>query len=170
MITRSKTHKGAQSSALCTNPSVGGSCSSENTDSLQRNGDVLVIVTNLLVVYLITCVLYKINKYHPYHNCKLCIKFNLSHSLISFSTNINYEMIFLSHISIINSATSSCIYLITCKNCSIKYVGETRQTLRNRFSLHRSSIPNSQKINNSKILCDHYQKKVQSEITTTKCS
>ena len=42
MRTRSKTHKGAQSSALCTNPSVGGSCSSENTDSLQRNGDVLV--------------------------------------------------------------------------------------------------------------------------------
>ena len=42
MKTRSKTHRAEQPSALCTNPRVGGSHSSENTDPLQRNGDVLV--------------------------------------------------------------------------------------------------------------------------------
>ena len=41
MKTRSITHRAEQPSALCTNPSVGGSRSSDNTDPLQRNGDVL---------------------------------------------------------------------------------------------------------------------------------
>ena len=168
MRTRSQTHRDEQPWALCTNPSVGGSHSSENTDPLQRNGDVLVNHNEFVggqpdnsggskVAFVEKRVPYKINKCHSNHNCKLCIKFNPSHSFISSSTNRNYEIIVPSHISTINCATSNCIYLITCGNCSIQYVGETGQTLRKRFNLHRSSIRNSQKINDCKTLCDHYQ-------------
>ena len=169
MKTRSITHRAEQPSALCTNPSVGGSHSSDNTDPLQRNGDVLVDHNELVgglpdnsggsqVAFGEKRVPYKIKKCHSNHNCKLCLKFNPSHSFVSSSTNRNYEIIASNHISIINCATSNCVYLITCQNCSIQYVGETGQTLRNRFNLHRSSIRNSQKINNCKILCDHFQK------------
>lgn len=40
MRTRSTTRRVKQPSALCTKPSVGSCCSSDNIDSLQRNGDV----------------------------------------------------------------------------------------------------------------------------------
>ena len=72
----------------------------------------------------------------------------------------DYEIIEPFYISIINYATSYCIYLITCKNCPVQYVGETGQALRDCGNLHRSSICNSQKFNSCKILCDHYQKGV----------
>ena len=55
------------------------------------------------------------NKGHSNHNCKLCIKFKLSHSFVGCCTNRNYEAIVSSHISITICAISYCIYLITCK-------------------------------------------------------
>ena len=42
MITRSQSCRAEQPSALCTNPSGGGSPSSDDNDPLQRSGDVLV--------------------------------------------------------------------------------------------------------------------------------
>ena len=59
MKSGSKTRRAGQPSNLCTDPSVGGSCSSDNTDSFRRNDDVLVNLMNLLVVYLITQEVYK---------------------------------------------------------------------------------------------------------------
>lgn len=78
--------------------------SSDNTDPLQHNGDVLVNGnesvggpldnTEVLQVALGgKCVPYKINKFHSNHNFKLCLKLNPSHSFISSSTIRNYEII-----------------------------------------------------------------------------
>ena len=39
-----------------------------------------------------------------------------------------------------NCGTRSVIYLITCKECGVQYVGETSQTLRCRFSNHRNRL------------------------------
>ena len=44
---------------------------------------------------------YKIDKCSSIYNCKLCLKFNPSHSFTSSSTNTNYEIIVPSHIFII---------------------------------------------------------------------
>ena len=111
--------------------------SSDNNDPLQCNGEVLVSL-NESVVGLVTDntggsqmafgekrVPYKINNCHTNRNCKFCIKFNSSQSFITSS-----------HISVINCVTSNCIYLITCKNCFIQYIGKTSQTSRNRLILH----------------------------------
>lgn len=51
-----------------------------------------------------THVPYKIEKCCSHHNCKLCWKFNPSHSFSSSSSHTNYEMIVLPHIFIINLA------------------------------------------------------------------
>ena len=86
---------------------------------------------------------------------------NPSHSFISPSTNKNYAIIAPSRISIINCSTSNCIDLLLANIVSVsmlQYVGETDQTLRNRFNLHRSSIRISLKINNCRIVCDHNEK------------
>ena len=79
MKTRSKTHRAEQPSALCTNPSVGGSRSSDNTDPLQRNDDVLVDHNELAgglsdtsggsqVAFVEKRVPYRIKNLHSNHN------------------------------------------------------------------------------------------------------
>ncbi len=42
-------------------------------------------------------------------------------------------------------ATRNVIYLISCKKCSIQYVGETTQPLRVRFNQHRNAVFNKKK-------------------------
>ena len=100
--------------------SVGHPHSSGSTDSLQPNGDVAfnnnefvsALHDNsrgLQVAFGKKHVQYMINKYHSNHNCKLCMKFNPSHSFIGCSTNKKFEVIVPSHISIIICATSNYI-------------------------------------------------------------
>ena len=67
-------------------------------------------------------------------------------------------MIVPSNIKSVDCSTSNCIYLLTCMNCHMQYVGETEQTLRGRFTGHRSAIRNSNKPNMCRILCEHFQK------------
>ena len=48
MRARSTSRRAKQPSALCTEPSVGGSRSSDNTDYMQRNSDVFVNCTKFV--------------------------------------------------------------------------------------------------------------------------
>ena len=123
--------------------------SSEDTDPLQRNGDVLanrnefvggqsVSTKGLQVAFGEKRVHYNINKCQNPKNCKLCLKFVPSSSFVSHSTNRTYQITLPSSISTVDCNTSNCIYLITCSNCCLQYVGETAQTLKARFYLHRS--------------------------------
>ena len=51
--------------------------------------------------------------------------------------------------------SSNVVYLITCKGCSVQYVGETFQELHHRFNEHRSRIRNFNKSSSTTILVDH---------------
>ena len=145
MLIRSKTRKAGQPPALRTDPGGGGSPSSEGVDPLQRNGDVLANrnefvggpsgnTDGLQVAFGETYVNYNIRKCHSNHNCKLCLKFNPVKTFLSSSTNRSYNVVVPSNISLIDCSTSNCIYLLTCMNCHLQYVGETEQTLRKRFN------------------------------------
>ena len=39
-----------------------------------------------------------------------------------------------------NCGTKNIIHLISCRKCAVQYVGETSQTLRNRFNNHRNRL------------------------------
>ena len=49
-------------------------------------------------------------------------------------------------------STSNCIYLITYCRCGLQYVGETVQSVRDRFSAHRTDMKNPFADNKFKIL------------------
>ena len=56
------------------------------------------------------------------------------------------------NINTLNFSTSNCIYLITYSRCGLQYVGETVQSLRDRFSGHRVGMKNRFAHNRCKIL------------------
>ena len=60
------------------------------------------------------------------------------------------------NINTLNCSTSNCIYLITCCRCGLQYVGETVQSLRDRFSGHRAGMKNPFADNRCKILSKHF--------------
>ena len=41
--------------------------------------------------------------------------------------------------------TTNCIYLITCRKCGLQYVGETKNTIAERFNQHKYNINNTRK-------------------------
>ena len=53
-------------------------------------------------------------------------------------------------------STSNCIYLITYCRCGLQYVGETVQSVRDRFSAHRTDMKNPFADNKFKILSKHF--------------
>ena len=53
-------------------------------------------------------------------------------------------------------STSNCIYLITCCRCGLQYVGKTVQSLKDRFSGHRTGMKNPFADNRCKILRKHF--------------
>ena len=59
-------------------------------------------------------------------------------------------------INVINCATSNCIYLITFGKYGLQYVGETAQSLRDRFSGHRTGMKNPFADNRCKILSKNF--------------
>ena len=60
------------------------------------------------------------------------------------------------NINILNCSTSNCLYLLTCGRCGIQYVGETVQSLRDRFSGHRAGIRNLLDDDRCKIRSKHF--------------
>ena len=54
--------------------------------------------------------------------------------------------------------SSNVIYLLTCSNCGLQYVGETSQQLNARFTGHRAGIKNPSKHGTCKILSNHLNK------------
>ena len=56
----------------------------------------------------------------------------------------------------VNCRSENLIYLVTCKNCQIQYVGQTGQALCKRFSGHRSKIKNCTNGSNNMIFSRHF--------------
>ena len=75
------------------------------------------------------------------HKCALCVNLKPSDSFKSSLTHKKYvTKCDDKNISVLNCPTSNCIYLITCCRRGLQYVGETVQSLRDRFSGHRTGM------------------------------
>ena len=89
-------------------------------------------------------------------NCKFCDNFDTDNIIFSSSTNRSYPSVIPENISNVNCKSKNCIYIITCKNCSLQYVGETSNAIKTRFNNHRSNIKHYQKSGFCKRLCHHF--------------
>jgi hypothetical protein len=74
--------------------------------------------------------------------CKCCTHVNNGNMITSTRTGSSY--LIKSDKETCSCDTSEAIYLITCSECKIQYIGETGNTLRTRLTGHRSTI-NTQK-------------------------
>jgi len=81
--------------------------------------------------------------HQPHHGCRRC---NSNHCKVCrhitqgvhFTSTHNRKT--FSIIGNITCKTSNLVYLITCGNCSLQYVGETSRTLAERITDHKSNI------------------------------
>ena len=98
-----------------------------------------------------------VHKCNSKHKCALCVNLKPSDSFHSSLTHRKYiTKCDGKNINTLNCSTSNCIYLITCCGCGFQYVGETAQSLRDRFSAHRAGIKNPFAYNRCKILSKHF--------------
>ena len=87
--------------------------------------------------------------------CKTCPNWIREDSIVSNVTNKTYS--FINHtVENINCHTQNIVYLLTCNECNIQYVGETIQPFNERMNGHRSSKAGCQHILDHKDVCsDH---------------
>ena len=98
-----------------------------------------------------------VHKWNSKHKCALCVNLKPSDSFHSSLTHRKYvTKCDDKNINTLNCSTSNCIYLITCCRCGLQYVGETVQSLRDRFSGHRAGMKNPFAGNRCKILSKHF--------------
>ena len=97
-----------------------------------------------------------VHKCHSKRNCALCC--NLKPTDIFYSSMTHRKYITKNHDDTLtlDCSTSNCIYLITCSRCGLQYVGETVQSLRDRFSGHRAGMKNPFSDNKCRILSKHF--------------
>ena len=95
-----------------------------------------------------------VHKCNSKHKCALCVNLKPSDSSLThrkYVTECNDK-----NISTLNYSTYNCIYLINCCRCGLQYVGETVQSLRDRFTGHRTGMKNSFADRKCKILSKHF--------------
>ena len=69
------------------------------------------------------------------HECKFCMnEFNFQHtkSFSSYITNSKFLLLYTPNNKLPPCKIKNVIYLITCQNCNIQYVGKTEQCLGQR--------------------------------------
>ena len=89
--------------------------------------------------------------------CKLRDQFLARDRVVSSCTKRIYECITPPPGSVyIDCNSANVIYLITCSNCNLQYVGETVQRLNQRFNKHRQGIKSPQKYGTCRILSNHF--------------
>ena len=73
-------------------------------------------------------------------NCCLCTNNEfLEASEINFNNGKNFKIY-----SPMSCSSKNIIYVIICNNCQLEYIGETGDTLRHRFNVHRNQIKNEE--------------------------
>ena len=98
-----------------------------------------------------------VHKCNSKHKCALCVNLKPSNSFLSsliyrkYVTKCNDK-----NINNLNCSTSNCIYLITCCRCGLQYVGETVQSLRDKFSGHMTGMKNPIADNKCTIFSKHF--------------
>ena len=92
------------------------------------------------------------------NRCKLRNHFFARDYAVSSCTKRIYECITPPGSVYIDCNTANVIYLITCNNCSLQYVGETVQKINGRFTSHRQGIKFPEKHGTCRILSGHFNK------------
>ena len=88
--------------------------------------------------------------------CQFQHKFIPQNNIISTVTNRIYECVVPSGSTYINCHSTNVVYLITCSNCSLQYVGETINKLNERFNKHDSAFSNNKTTAFCVILTNHF--------------
>ena len=82
--------------------------------------------------------------------CKTCPLLNTSHEIVSNTTGKKYSSVNNTN-NTLGCKSQNVVYLLTCVNCNVQYVGETCQPLSQRMNSHRSSTTGCEhKINHVK--------------------
>ena len=87
-------------------------------------------------------------------NCLCCRSLNTDNIFRSFSTGCRFTVDKPVVDGFFSCKSKYVIYLITCNDCGIQYVGQTRQSLHCRLNGHRSSMNNN---NKSTFLYEHFR-------------
>ena len=90
--------------------------------------------------------------------CKFQNSFFPSNQFYSSVTNRKYNCIVPDGTIYLNCHSSNLIYLLTCNNCSLQYVGETVLKLNERFAFHNTCFRNPIKYGFCRILSEHFNK------------
>ena len=84
-----------------------------------------------------------VHKCNSKPSCASCVNLRASDSFHGSLTNRKYvTKCNEKNINTINCSNSNCIYLITCCRFGVKYVEKTVQSLRDKFSGHRTGVKN----------------------------
>ena len=98
-----------------------------------------------------------VHKCNIKHKCALCLNLKPSDIFHSSLTHRKYvTKCDVKNINSLNCSTSNFMYLITCFTCFLQYVGKTVQSLRDRFSGHRTGMKNAFADNRFKTLSKHF--------------
>ena len=92
--------------------------------------------------------------------CQLRDHFLLTDEIKSSSTMRIYKAVLPTGTEKLTCHSSNLVYLLTCSNCGLQYVGETAQQLNARFNGHRVGMKNPKKYGTCKILSNHFNKGV----------
>ena len=76
--------------------------------------------------------------------------------MASSVTKRSYDCIIPPGTISLNCHSSDVIYLITCEQCFLQYVGETVQKLNERFNLHKTGFRHPKKHGHCRILSEHF--------------
>ena len=83
------------------------------------------------------------------NSCRYCPRINHTGHIVSKTTGQQFPTM-----TNINCQSSNIIYLVTCSNCGIQYVGQTKNCLLTRFQGHHFDIKNQ----NDTTVSQHYNK------------
>ena len=90
------------------------------------------------------------------NGCCLCDIFSHKDKFVSTSTHRIHNSIIPANTKSLNCNVTNLIYLITCRNCKLQYVGETVQHLRERICAHLYGIKNPLRESKCRILTEHF--------------
>ena len=88
--------------------------------------------------------------------CQFQHDFQPSDKVVSTVTKRVYDCVVPPGTVYLNCHSSNLIYLITCSNCCLQYVGETVQKLNERFNFHKTGFRHPQKHGHCRILSEHF--------------
>ena len=89
-------------------------------------------------------------------NCKCCMDFEEDSTYVRNSYTGKIEELINERNCVINCATENLVYLLECRKCGIRYVGETALSLSRRFNDHRSKIRNHSDDQRETFLINHF--------------